>query len=175
MSYDTVLADRVRSALGNRPGLVEKKRFGGLAFLLGGRMFCGVLKDDLVVRLGPERYDEALWEPHVRAMDFTGKPMVGYVYVAPPGVETADALQRWLDAAIELVTSLAPAKPDASAKPKPPAAKKPAAKKPAPKPAAKKPPAKKKLAAKKPAPKKAAAKKPAAKKSAKPSPKRRAR
>jgi hypothetical protein len=169
MSYDTVLADRVRSALGNRPGLVEKKMFGGLAFLLGGRMFCGVLKDDLVVRLGPERYDEALWEPHVRAMDFTGKPMVGYVYVAPPGVETADALQRWLDAAIELVTSLAPAKPDASAKPKPPpkmpAAKKPALKKPAPKkPPAKKPPAKK-----------AAAKKPAAKKSAKPSPKRRAR
>lgn len=60
MADDEALADRIRRAVGPRPDVTEKKMFGGLAFLLGGKMFCGIVKDDLMVRVGPDRYDAAL-------------------------------------------------------------------------------------------------------------------
>ena len=60
MAYDEALADLIRRALGPRPDVSERKMFGGLAFLLDGKMFCGIVKDDLMVRVGPERYDAAL-------------------------------------------------------------------------------------------------------------------
>ena len=66
MTYDEKLADRVRRVIARRERITEKKMFGGLAFLLGGRMCCGVLNDDLVVRVGPARYKEALAQPHAR-------------------------------------------------------------------------------------------------------------
>jgi TfoX/Sxy family transcriptional regulator of competence genes len=66
MAYDELLAERIRRTVGQRSRVSEKKMFGGLAFLLGGKMFCGIVKDDLVVRVGPERYEEALGRPHVR-------------------------------------------------------------------------------------------------------------
>ena len=109
MAYDEKLAGRVRTLLAKRKGLTEKKMFGGLAFLLGGRMCCGVLKDDLMVRIGPERYAAALARPHVRPMDFTGKPLSGFVYVSPRGIKTGAALAKWLRAASEYAASL-PAK-----------------------------------------------------------------
>ncbi len=61
MAHDETLADRIRRAVGSRADVTEKKMFGGLAFLLDGRMFCGIVKDDLMVRVGPERYEAALW------------------------------------------------------------------------------------------------------------------
>ena len=85
MAYDEKLADRIRQAVGPRGDVTEKKMFGGLAFLLDGKMFCGIVKDDLMVRVGPERYEAALAEAHVRPMDFTGRPMNGYVYVGRGG------------------------------------------------------------------------------------------
>lgn len=97
MGYNEALAGRVRSALREKRGVVEKKMFGGLAFLLRGRMFCGVLRNDLVVRVGPGRSDEALRQPHARPMDFTGKPMKGYVYVAAAGCRDARIMRRWLE------------------------------------------------------------------------------
>ena len=85
MAYDEKLADRIRQALGPDDDIEERKMFGGLAFLRAGRMFVGIADDDLMVRVGPDRYEESLGKPHVRPMDFTGRPMTGYVYVAPAG------------------------------------------------------------------------------------------
>ena len=66
--------------------------FGGLAFMLGGRMFCGIVKDSLMARLGPEAACRALDQPHVRPMDFTGRPMKGMVFIDPQGLQ-GDALR----------------------------------------------------------------------------------
>jgi hypothetical protein len=77
LAYDENLAARIRVALRGRAGIEERKMFGGVAFLLDGRMFCGVVKDALMVRVGRERHDEALQHPFVRPMDFTGRPMRG--------------------------------------------------------------------------------------------------
>src|SRR5258707_938670 len=106
MAYDEALADRIRRAIGPRPGVTEKKMFGGLAFLLEGKMFCGIVKDDLMVRVGPDRYEAALAKAHVRPMDFTGRPMSGYVYVGPRGSRTVTALKRWVDQGAAFVATL---------------------------------------------------------------------
>lgn len=108
MAYSEELADRVRDALRGRSGVAERKMFGGLAFLLDGRMFSGVLGDRLVVRVGAEAGGRALERPHTTPMDFTGRPLKGYVYVAPAGLETAAALERWLAPAMAFVESLPP-------------------------------------------------------------------
>lgn len=62
--------------------------------MVGGSMACGVIKDDLVVRVGPDSYEDALGERHARPMDFTGRPMRGMVYVGPEGRRTDEALAR---------------------------------------------------------------------------------
>src|SRR2546428_9318657 len=113
MAYDEALADRIRRAVGPRPDVTEKKMFGGLAFVLDGKMFCGIVKDDLMVRVGPERYGAALAEDHVRPMDFTGKPMNGYVFVGPSGCRTEKAIKKWVDQGAAFVATL-----DAGAKKK---------------------------------------------------------
>ena len=86
--------------------MAEKKMFGGLAFLLDGKMFCGIVKDDLMVRVGPERYEAALAEAHVRPMDFTGRPMNGYVYVGPGGSRTVKAIAKWVEQGRAFVATL---------------------------------------------------------------------
>jgi TfoX/Sxy family transcriptional regulator of competence genes len=106
MSYDEKLAERIRRALGPREDVEERRMFGGLAFLRSGRMFCGITADDLMVRVGPERYEAALQKPHVRPMDFTGRPMKGYVYVAPAGRRTDAALRAWINLSASFVGTL---------------------------------------------------------------------
>ena len=106
MAYDEGLAERVRAALNRRAGVTERKMFGGLAFMLHGHMFVGILGETLMARVGPERYEAALREPHVRAMDFTGRPMRGYVYVAPEGIDGDDELARWVEACAGFVGTL---------------------------------------------------------------------
>ena len=100
MAYDEELAERIRGVLRGRAGVEERKMFGGLAFLLGGRMFCGIVKSDLMVRVGPERHEEALKLPHVRPMDFTGRPSRGMVFVAPAALRS-EALRRWVERGVE--------------------------------------------------------------------------
>lgn len=106
MAFDEVLAARIRRVIGKKVGLSERKMFGGLAFLLNGKMFCGVLGRDLVARLGAERAQSALKQSHVRPMDFTGRPMKGYVYVAPEGLKTDRALRTFVRWAITFTSSL---------------------------------------------------------------------
>ena len=96
MAYDLQLGERIRHALGARDDITERKMFGGLAFLRDGRMCCGVVGANLVVRVVEEEMPAALRKAHVRPMDFTGRPMRGFVYVGPGGIATDAALQQWL-------------------------------------------------------------------------------
>ena len=110
MAYDEGLAERIRGALDEQPGVSEKRMFGGVAFLVKGHMSVGIVQDKLMVRVGPESSDRVLRERHARRMDFTGRPMKGFVYIVPSGYETDTDLQRWVDLGVSYVASL-PAKP----------------------------------------------------------------
>jgi len=105
MAFDESLAARIRDALARKRGVEEKKMFGGVGFLLHGNMLVGVWKDSLIVRLGPDNYDDALLEPHVREFDITGKPMNGWVLVEPEGVEGDHQLKGWIERATKFVKS----------------------------------------------------------------------
>jgi len=102
VAYDMALAERIRATVRGRKGISEKEMFGGIAFLIDGKMFIGIVKDDLMARVGKERHDEAMAKPHVRLMDFAGRPMRGYVYVAPAGCATAASLKAWIDWSVEV-------------------------------------------------------------------------
>ena len=108
MAYDERLAERVRGVLPDPALITEQKMFGGLAFMVSGHMFCGVIKDELMLRLGPEGADQALARAHVRPMDFTGRPMKSMVLVGKDGLRGA-ALRRWVDTALAFARDL-PAK-----------------------------------------------------------------
>jgi TfoX/Sxy family transcriptional regulator of competence genes len=110
MAYDEGLAERIRGVLDERPGVSEKRMFGGVAFLVRGHMSVGIVQDKLMVRVGPESYDRVLRERHARRMDFTGRPMKGFVYVVADGYETDADLERWVNLGVSYVASL-PAKP----------------------------------------------------------------
>ena len=107
MAYDEKLADRVRGILGTDAGFSERKMFGGLAFMLDGHMCCGVVGDELMLRLGADGADAALERSHVRPMDFTGRTMSSMVYVAQEGLRGA-ALRKWVEAAAGFVRTLPP-------------------------------------------------------------------
>ena len=107
MAYDEDLACRVRAVLPPAEAVTERQMFGGLAFMLGGHMFCGVVRDALMVRLGPEGADRALNLPYVRPMDFTGRPMKGMVFVEPGGL-CGQELRGWVDAAVAFARTLPP-------------------------------------------------------------------
>ena len=109
MAFDESLATRIRAALARKRGVEEKKMFGGVGFLLHGNMLVGVWKNSLIVRLGPDSYDDALLELHVREFDSTGKPMKGWLLVEPEGIEDDDQLKGWIERALKFVKAL-PAK-----------------------------------------------------------------
>ncbi len=100
MAYDETLAQRVRAALASRDGIVEKKMFGGVAFMIGGHMSCGVVNETLMVRVDPEREEALLQEPGARPMNFTGRPMRGFLFVEGVGLAGA-ALRRWVKRAAD--------------------------------------------------------------------------
>ena len=87
MAYDEGVVQRVREYLAEQDtdNITEKQMFGGLAFMQSGNMVCGIVDDNLMARIGPDAYDDALARPFVRQMDFTGKAMKGFVYIAPAG------------------------------------------------------------------------------------------
>ena len=96
MAYDAQLANRIRQAFGVRNDITERKMFGGLTFLYRGLMCCGIVGNDLMVRVPDDEFNAVVRRRHVRPMDFTGRPLRGFVYVSPPGFHTAAALRTWL-------------------------------------------------------------------------------
>ena len=109
MAYDEGLAQRIREVLGEQPGLVEKKMFGGIGFMVRGNMACGVHRDALIVRVGPEGHEEAMARPHTKPFDITGRPMKGWVMVTSDGYEIDKALEDWIQQGVDFALSL-PAK-----------------------------------------------------------------
>jgi len=106
MSYDEMLAARIRTTLGPLPELEEKKMFGGIGFLVNSNMACGVHKNDLIVRVGPAGYEASLFRPHTRPFDMTGRPMTGWVMVEPQGCETEADLKTWIKQGVAFARSL---------------------------------------------------------------------
>jgi TfoX/Sxy family transcriptional regulator of competence genes len=97
MAFDEKLVTRVRENLGVKRGITEKKMFGGIAFLLNGKMFCGVRKDELMVRVGPKNHNKAVSHKHVRIMNHGGKPVIGFVFVDSSGLKSKKNLEKWLE------------------------------------------------------------------------------
>jgi TfoX/Sxy family transcriptional regulator of competence genes len=109
LSYDEALAERVREVVHERPGVVERKMFGGLGWLLAGNMACACMTDGLVVRIDPDETQAAIQEPHVRPFGRPGaRPMRGFVLVEPEGVERQEDLARWVHAGAARASMLPP-------------------------------------------------------------------
>jgi TfoX/Sxy family transcriptional regulator of competence genes len=106
LAFSESLAARTRDALAREGSIAEKKMFGGLCFLLHGKLLVGVFRDSLLVRLGPDGAKSALAEPHVRKMDMSGRPMKGWVVVEPEGVDSDRQLREWIQRALEFVASI---------------------------------------------------------------------
>jgi TfoX/Sxy family transcriptional regulator of competence genes len=111
MAYDEGLAQRIRETVIDFPNVIEKKMFGGIVFMLNDYMFCGVIGDQLMARVGPDNYIAALTQPHVSKMDFTRREMKGYVYVDPLGIEGDNSLHYWVNICANFVRTLPPKKP----------------------------------------------------------------
>lgn len=110
MSYDPEAAERVRRVLSGRDDVVEKKMVGGLSFLVNGNMCCGITGTALMVRVGAERREQALREPHVQPMAFAGRALSGFICIEPEGYAADNALASWVQRGLDFVSGL-PAKP----------------------------------------------------------------
>ncbi|MXY45383.1 MAG: TfoX/Sxy family protein [Chloroflexi bacterium] len=108
MSYNEELALRIRQSLAEQSDIVERKMFGGLCFMAHGNMLGGVMGDEIIVRVGAERYEDALQLPHAREMNFTGRPMRGFVVVGVDGIASDDDLENWVERGLAFALSLPP-------------------------------------------------------------------
>ena len=110
MAYNEKLEERIIKLLKSEKGVVEKKMFGGAAFMLRDKMFCGIIKDELMVRVLDEKFDALVKKPNAREMDFANRPMRGFIYVSPGGIKTDKQLQSWIDLGIEYTEKSPPKK-----------------------------------------------------------------
>lgn len=102
MAFNEYLAERVRNSLKeNKTGFDEKKMFGGMAFMVDDKMCIGIINNDLMVRIDPEKQNEYLKDKGCRIMDFTKRPMKGYLYVDPEGVDMDEDLDKWVKRCLE--------------------------------------------------------------------------
>jgi TfoX/Sxy family transcriptional regulator of competence genes len=108
MAYDEALAERVRAALASEPAITEQKMFGGIGFMLRGNLCCGVLKDRLLVRVGPEGHDTAVAQPGVEPMVMGGRSSRGFVVVDQNVLDTESTLAEWVRRGLEFAGSLPP-------------------------------------------------------------------
>lgn len=128
MAYNEKLSNRLREALASQKKVEEKEMFGGICYMLNGKMCVGVVKDEVMCRIGPDKYEEALEKPGCREMIFTGKPMKGYVFVNEDGLKSKKQLDYWVGLCVafnaEAKSSKKPAKKIAKKAPKKTAKKK---------------------------------------------------
>jgi hypothetical protein len=108
MAYSEVLVERMRSALAGRMDVAERKMFGGLCFMVSGHMACGTHGEEIMVRVGPDAHAQALQQPHARPMDFTGRPMKGFVFVGTEGIASDEDLADWIAYGVAFATSMPP-------------------------------------------------------------------
>lgn len=108
MAYDEGLAERIREYFRDRDDVEEKKMFGGICFMVDGHMCCGIVRDMLMARVGPDNYEACLDKEHAREMDFTGKPMAGMIYVEPEGLTSDSDLEQWIESCLTFALSLPP-------------------------------------------------------------------
>ena len=108
MVFDEGLAQRVRELISDQPGYKEKKMFGGIGFLIYGNMACGVIRDELIVRVGAEKYTDSLLQPHVELFDITGRAMTGWVLVKEPGSRDDRDLEIWVSQGLDYALTLPP-------------------------------------------------------------------
>lgn len=101
MAYDEKLADRIREILVDQPGVEEKHMMGGVAFMVDNKMCVGVVKDEMMARIDPDLYDDALEKHGCHPMDFTGKPMKGWVFISPEGIDKVKDLEYWIGLALD--------------------------------------------------------------------------
>ena len=106
MAYDEGLAQRIEEALVEQPGLVAKKMFGGIGFMIHGNMAVGVHKDSMIIRVGPDNYEELLAEPFARVFDITGRAMRGWILVAAQGLDSEESLDFWTQKGVDFASSL---------------------------------------------------------------------
>jgi hypothetical protein len=106
MAFDASIADRVRPLMRRKRGFAEKKMFGGVGFLLDGNMCVGVWKEFLIVRCGPDAYQDALQRRGVREFDITGRAMAGWVMIEPVGFRDDAELTEWVTLAVDFVRTL---------------------------------------------------------------------
>ena len=111
MAYDEYLADRIRLILKDKHvSYAEKKMMGGLAFMVNDKMCVGITSNNLMARINPELYEEALKRDGCRPMDFTGRPMKGWVFVSPEGIDTDEELAGWIQLALDFNPNAKPSK-----------------------------------------------------------------
>src|SRR3989337_3979908 len=108
MAYDENLALRVRKLIGPTKGSSEREQFGGVAFLLRGNVACGIIGNELLVRVGPQRHDEAMSSQDAKPFSLTGRPSKGWVLVAPSGLRSPARLKKWVEMGLEFAKSLPP-------------------------------------------------------------------
>jgi hypothetical protein len=108
VAYSEELAERIRDVLDGRPGVVERKMFGGVTWMVDGNMACGVIAEDLMVRLDRDDAGRALAEDHVGPMEFTGRPMRGFLLIDAAGIEQEHDLIRWVEIGADFAGSLPP-------------------------------------------------------------------
>jgi TfoX/Sxy family transcriptional regulator of competence genes len=101
MAYNEALADRIRESIADQPNVEEKKMMGGLTFMVNDKMCVGILKDDLMIRIDPEIEAQVLEKPAARQMDFTGRPMKGYILVDESGIKTRKDMDYWIGLALD--------------------------------------------------------------------------
>jgi len=107
MAYNEELAERIRAEFGEVP-YVEKKMFGGVGFLVHGNMACGIHKDNMIVRVGPDKHEKLLKKKHARVFDITGRPMKGWLMVEPDGYKTVKQVSAWVKDGIDFALTLPP-------------------------------------------------------------------
>jgi TfoX/Sxy family transcriptional regulator of competence genes len=110
MAYDEKLAQRITNLLKPHKGVIEKKMFGGIAYMMKDKMFVGIIKNELMVRVLEDKFDAFLKKPNAREMDFAGRPMRGFLYVNQDGIKTDKQLMKWIEAGIEYVMKSSPKK-----------------------------------------------------------------
>jgi len=108
LAYNETLAARIHDRMANLPGYEEKKMFGGVGCLLNGNMACGVHKEHLIVRVGPDNYEEALAEPLSKVFDITGRAMRGWVMIDSIGLDSDELLDKWVHKGVTFAMTLPP-------------------------------------------------------------------